>query len=188
MRLKINLASFDYKKARRMRAGLWAAAFLLAGVAALQAALYVSYEEEQRFLESGQAKVRQTLERLEKDLRSHGLDPSPTGLEDFKQRVALLNGFIAQRAFSWTLLLNELEATVPKDISVKTVKPKFPEGSISLQGQGLELTDLTRFMVRLEESAVFQDVFLKKQNTNSEGLVEFILEFKYRPEGQLVRS
>lgn len=186
MRLRINLASYDRHQTRRIGVLLFFCSLLLVSLGALQVRFYLSYQGEKIYLKQGLEKGEKSLLALEEELRSRGLNTTEAGLGAFVEQITSFNRFIEQKAFSWTLFLNELEAAVPKNISVKRVQPRFPEGTITLVGQGLLLKDLTRLMVQLEESDAFEDVFLRRQNTNSEGLVEFVLEFKYRPRRQTV--
>ncbi len=181
MKIEINLASYDFRQVRRIRMFLSLLSILLVVLGSFQVWDYLSYEKEREYLRQSLAKVQESQNTLENELRTRGLSATNAGLTAFREKINSLNQFIVQRSFSWTLLLNELESSVPKNISIKRIKPRFPSGMIAVDGQGLGLKDLTQLMVRLENSPVFEEVFLKKQYINREGFVEFILEFRYRP-------
>lgn len=188
MRFRINLATRDYHKTRMVRLFLGLLSVVLIVLGGLQIQGYQVVQDDLGFLTDNSKQVEGSRRLLEQTLRARGMDISEKGVESFGKQVNVLNRLITQKAFSWTLFLNELESAVAEDVSVSKVQPRFPEGKITLTGKGLTLRDLTRFMVRLEGSEAFEDVFLKKQNTDDEGFVEFIVEFKYHSGRQLVRS
>jgi type IV pilus assembly protein PilN len=188
MRLTINLASENYRKARLIRKLLWMVSILLVGVGAWQIETYLAYKKESRYLEESRQKVVESQRSLERELNTKGIDASDAGVKAFSGRVAALNELISRRVFSWTLLLNELESAVPNNISVTRLQPKFPEGVITLSGKAISLKDLTRLIIKLEDSQDFAEVFLKDQATDKEGFVEFTIELKYRSQRMGVRA
>jgi hypothetical protein len=188
MRLTINLASEDYRKIRLIRTLLWLFSILLVGAGVWQVQAYLTYENEGRYLEESRQKVVESQRSLEKDLSARGIDTSDAGVKSFSGKVAALNELIAHRVFSWTLLLHELESAVPNNISVTRLQPQFPEGVITLTGKAISLKDLTRLIIKLEDSQAFAEVFLKDQATDKEGFVEFTIEFKYRSQRPGVRA
>jgi hypothetical protein len=158
------------------------------GVGAWQVQAYLAYENEDRYLEEAHQKVVESQRSLERELSTTGIDASDTGVRAFGEKVAVLNELISHRVFSWTLLLNELESAVPNNISVSRLQPKFPEGVVTLSGKAISLKDLTRFIIKLEDSQDFAEVFLKDQSTDKEGFVEFTIEFKYRSQRMGARA
>jgi hypothetical protein len=187
MRLTVNLASENYRKTKSIRKLLWLVSILLVGLGVWQVQAYLAYEQEGRSLEESRQKVLESQRSLEKELITKGIDVSDAGVKAFGGKVAALNELISHRVFSWTLLLNELESAVPNNISVIRLNPKFPEGTITLSGKAISLKDLTRLMIKLEDSEDFAEVFLRDQATDKEGFVEFTIEFKYRSQEMGVR-
>ncbi len=59
---------------------------------------------------------------------------------------------------------------------------------MTLMGKAISLKDLTRFIIGLEDSLAFEEVFLKNQATDKEGFIEFTVEFKYRSTRQGAQS
>ena len=188
MRLRINLASQDYRKTRLMKTLLYLFSILMVGVGILQGQSYLSYQGEHRYLEESLQRVEDRRRALEGELRDRGLETSESGIVAFTKQIAAVNSLIAHKAFSWTLFLNELESTVPKNISVTKLQPRFPEGIMILTGKALSLKDLTRFIIGLEDSQTFEEVFLKDQATDKEGFIEFTVEFKYHSPKQNAQS
>lgn len=184
MRLRINLASEDYRKTRIIKTLLYLFSALMLGLGAVQVQSYLFYRDDLRYIQDALQRVEQSRHSLEEDLKTRGMDTSEHGVTELTKQIAAVNGLIAHKAFSWTLLLNELESTVPSNISVVKLQPRSPEGRMTLTGKALSLKDLTRFIINLEDSQAFGEVFLKDQATAKEGFVEFTIEFKYRSQGQ----
>jgi Tfp pilus assembly protein PilN len=188
MRLTINLASEDYRTTALIKILLWAFSILLIGAGAWQVQAYRAYQNEDHDLKESRLKVEESQRHLEKELRNLGMDTSEAGVRAFATKISALNELIVYKAFSWTLFLNELESAVPDNISVTRLQPKFPEGMVTLAGKAISLKDLTKLVIRLEDSKGFSEVFLKDQTTNQEGFVEFTVEFKYRLQSKAVQS
>ena len=188
MRLTINLSSEDYRKTRLIKILFWVFSLLLIGAGAWQVQVYLSFQGENAYLNESLLKVEESRRALEKELRTVGIDPTEAGVKDFNAKIGALNDLIVQRTFSWTLFLNELESAVPANISVIRLQPKFPEGMITLNGKAISLKDLTRFIIRLEDSQVFSEVFLKNQQTGKEGFIDFTVEFKYHSQKRAAQS
>ena len=70
------------------------------------------------------------------------------------------NGIIDQRAFSWTGLLAQLEATLPPEVRVTAVQPRVEDGtfSVTMVTQARSVEALAEFMDALEETGAFRDV------------------------------
>jgi Tfp pilus assembly protein PilN len=161
---------------------------LLIGAGIWQVQSYLHFQGENEYLHESLLKVEESRRALEKEMRSIGIDPTEAGVKDFNTKISTLNDLIAQRTFSWTLFLNELESAVPNNISVIRLQPKFREGLITLNGKAISLKDLTKFIIRLEDSRVFSEVFLKDQQTGKEGFIDFTVEFKYHSQKRAIPS
>jgi hypothetical protein len=128
--------------------------------------------------------------------RQAGYDLSDQRLKDLEKEVAFTNQLLANRAFSWTQFLTDLEEAVPGNVSVASVGLSFnKEGvaTITLAGAALTLRDLTVLANELEKHPAFQGVVLSHHQTRpveltgraaarlSQETVEFALTVTYRP-------
>ncbi len=179
MKLQINLATRNDRKERLTALALFSLLIALVAVGSFQVLVFLEARAEQRDLMQISRSVSDSLSAVEADLKGRGLDISPDGLDRWAQRVGVINELLSRRAFSWTRLLNDLEAAVPRNISIIRLQPRFSEGRMALNGRALSLKDLTRLMIRIEDSSAFQDVFLRDQKTDREGFIEFTVEFTY---------
>ena len=130
------------------------------------------------------ARVQQQSARFRADLRALGLSADdPQAVSELTRRVADLNEILEHKTFSWTTLLNDLEAAVPRNVSISSIHPDIKSRVIALQGVALTLQDLAKLMIALEQSGHFTDVFLQQQKTTENNWVEFRIQCTYRITG-----
>lgn len=103
---------------------------------------------------------------------------------ELRRRAAFVNDRIAERAFSWNQLLDDLEAVFPNDVRLVRLSPEVrPDGRILLQMSCLSRTE--EGMVDLIESMLaspkFVNPFPANQNTAAEGLLQFSISTGYTP-------
>ena len=91
------------------------------------------------------------------------------------------NDLIEQRTFSWTALFNQLEATLPEDVMLLSVRPSFKEGitSINFELQGKRTEDVDTFMENLETTGQFHNVRWTQENVTDEGLHRVTMQAEY---------
>jgi len=181
---RTNFASGAYERARLINAALYAvaiAALVLAGVTVWWAA---DDRREAAVMQGNVDRVRQQSTRLRDELQRLGFVPDASGaVADLGKRVTGVNQILEQKAFSWTTLLNDLEAAVPRNISISSIRPELKSGGVALDGTALTLQDLAKLMIALEQSGRFTDVFLQRQRTAEHERVEFSIQCSYRLAG-----
>jgi Tfp pilus assembly protein PilN len=92
------------------------------------------------------------------------------------------NEIINQRLFSWTDLLNKLEATLPDNVRITSLRPRVDrDGTITVQitVAGRSVDDIAQFMANLEETTTFRDVLPLQDERGEGGAVQATLEGKY---------
>ena len=97
--------------------------------------------------------------------------------------VSLANELLTKRHFSWTQFLSALEAAIPRQVSLKSIR--LDPGGVVVHMTGLAVTveDVTVLMVTLQDHAVFYDPVLGQHRVRPDGLVEFDLTLHYRQPG-----
>lgn len=178
---RTNFSSGGYARARLIAAALYAAsvvALLVAGVNVWRA---LDGRQEAAAMRESVARVQQQSARFRADLRALGFSADdPRAVSDFTKQVADLNDILEYKTFSWTTLLNDLEAAVPRNVSISSIHPEIKGRVIALQGVALTLQDLAKLMIALEQSGRFTDVFLQQQKTTENNWVEFNIQCTYR--------
>ena len=124
-----------------------------------------------------------------------GFDLSDQRLKGLEKEVTFTNQMLANRAFSWTQFLTDLEEAVSSNVSIESVGLSFNKdgiATITLSGSSLTLRDLTALTNDLEKHPAFQGVVLSHHQSVASGfreagtrqieeIVEFALTVMYRP-------
>jgi Tfp pilus assembly protein PilN len=127
-----------------------------------------------------EARARQ-LRALATRLRG-SVDPKQIELVSGQARQA--NALIDRRTFSWTALFNRFETTIPPDVRITSVRPKFDDKGnqivITVVARGVD--DVSKFMENLEATGAFVDLLSTEERIGQDGLLEASLESRYVPE------
>jgi Tfp pilus assembly protein PilN len=92
------------------------------------------------------------------------------------------NAIIDRRAFSWTDLLTQLEATLPADVRITAIQPRFDRGAskIGLVAVARRAEDVADFIEALEKTGQFHNVVPFQQSVDDDGSINVALEGDYR--------
>jgi Tfp pilus assembly protein PilN len=110
-----------------------------------------------------------------------GIDPKELTLVAAAAREA--NSLIDQRTFSWTAFFNQIEATLPPDVMLVSVRPSIEHGQtkVSLVVLGRTTEDIDEFMEKLEATGTFEHVLPRQQEPTENGLQRQIVDAVYVP-------
>jgi Tfp pilus assembly protein PilN len=99
------------------------------------------------------------------------------------------NDLIEQRTFSWTQLFNQLEATLPENVMLTSVRPAFKQGvtHVNMDIQGRRTEDIDAFFEKLEATGAFRDVQWSAESVTEEGLHHMTMTAVYAPRHEGVR-
>ena len=123
-----------------------------------------------------------------RELRAHaertrqGIDAKQLDAISVAAREA--NDIIGQRLFSWTELLNRLEATLPADVRITSVRPRVERDNritVQMTVHGQSIDDVEEFMANLDGTPAFSDVIPLEDSPVETGGVQVSLEGKYVP-------
>lgn len=178
---RTNFASGEYARSRAIAAALYVVALCGVMLAAGMGWWASEGRREAAGLQENLARVQQQASRLREELRRDGLSPDdPAAVDRLVKQVGGLNHILEVKAFSWTALLNDLEAVVPRNVSIQSIHPDLKTKRLTFDGVALALHDVTALMTALQASGRFADVFLKQQSTTEENRTEFTIECVYR--------
>lgn len=181
--IHLNLASRPYRDYRPVYAVVVAMSLLAAFLMLNNVDTYFRYIRETQStrskIESVEAEARTERERAEiAQRRIKNLD-----LALLDRQTRFINAKLAERAFSWSTLLDELESVVADDVRLVSVAPSFGEnGEINLimsfqakNGDGMLTT-----IRRMQKDPQFRDPFPSVES-QMEGGFQFQLSAKYLP-------
>ena len=181
--LHTNLSTRPFYNTRVVRAGLIGLAVMAAGLTVFNAVELWRLQRANR--ELGQS-VSQN-ESVARDLRQkartvqQSIDKSQLSLVDAAAREA--NELIDRRAFSWTGLLNQFQATLPPDVRISSVQPQVDDEGrllVAITVLSRRQEDLDSFIAALEQTGVFQDVLSRSDSSAEGGTLMSVLQAYYQ--------
>lgn len=111
-------------------------------------------------MEQADARLRDAARHEQAQAKQAGFDVSEGRLKTLAPEVAFANRLLEKRAFSWTRLLNDLEAAVPPHISLHAVAVSFKDSTVALNGAARTLLDVATLVNALERHQAFHTVTL----------------------------
>ncbi len=134
-------------------------------------------------LQAGLDQVRMQDAQLLAQVQQEGMDFSEPSLQQLPTEVSLANQLLTKRHFSWTQFLSTLEAAIPQQVSIKSIRLDPGSAVVHMTGSAVRVEDVTSLTVTLQDHAVFHDPVLGQHRVGPDGLVEFDLTLRYRQPG-----
>jgi Tfp pilus assembly protein PilN len=181
--LRTNLSTRPFYNERAVHAVAVFLGLIVIAVTAWQVVRVVRLSREKTDLNAviGKDKAEADLKTKEAAQIRRGLDQKELSVVASAAKEA--NELIEQRTFSWTELFNQLEATLPEDVMLTSVRPDFKEGEtrVNLEIQGRGGDNIDAFWNRLEKTGFFHDIQWSGLNVSDEGLHRIQMRAVYTP-------
>lgn len=181
--IHLNLASRPYRDYRPVYAVVVAMSLLAAFLMLNNVDTYFRYirETQTTRAKTTQVEAEALRERERADAAQHRI--RNLDLARLDRQTRFINAKLAERAFSWSILLDELESVVADDVRLVTVAPRFvDDGTINLSmsfqaktGDGMLTT-----IRRMQNDPQFRNPFPSVES-QVEGGYEFQLNAIYLP-------
>jgi hypothetical protein len=181
--LRTNLATRPFYNVRVVHVVLGLAVAIVIGLTAFNGIQIMRLGASQSTLGARAAEAGREAARLRAEAVRIRAQIDPEELQVVANAAREANAIIDQRAFSWTDLLSEFEATLPSDVRITAVQPRLEKTSFVV-GIGVESRrseDLDAFIEALEQRGSFHNVLSIQEQTNTEGLIEAVIEGAYVP-------
>jgi hypothetical protein len=181
--LRTNLSTRPFYNVRAVHAALTAVAAIVLVFTLFNVIQIVRLGLSQRTLGASAAEAEQESARLRSEAARIRAQINPQELQVVASAAREANRIIDQRAFSWTELFAQFEATLPPDVRITAVQPRIEENNFVI-GIGVEARraeDLDAFVEALEDGGAFRNVLAVTEQTNEDGLIEAIVEGSYVP-------
>jgi hypothetical protein len=183
--IHLNLAARPYRDYRPVYATVVVLSLVTAFLMLNNVETYFRYI---RATESTRAKIAQVEEqtRIEKQKEQTSKQRvASLDLAKLDLQTRFINAKLAERAFSWSRLLDELESILADDVRLVSVSPEFSEeGPIRLQmdfeaksGDGMITT-----INRMNADPQFRDAFPRNETAREDGTYSFSLSAQYQPD------
>jgi hypothetical protein len=190
--IHLNLAARPYRDYRPVYAVVVVLSLLTAFLMETNIETYYRYIHETKATRAKIAELEEQTKR-ERDReetakqRLQGLDLARLGAQ-----TKFINAKLAERAFSWSRLLDALESVLASDVRLLSVRPSFGENGridLSLEFQSKSADGMITTINRMNADPRFAEPFPTVENQLEGGLYSFNLSVQYRPQlaGEVVR-
>lgn len=182
--LHLNLASRPFRDYRPV----WTAVAAM-GLVSVVLVLYNAHTAYRYFVNT--KTTRSEIDRLQRETaaekrRTEALQTEVRQVDRkrLNNQSEFINAQIAERAFSWSSLLDHLERVVPKDVRLLNLNP-----SVTKEGTQLQMTCLAKssnglveMLRRMQSDPHFIGPFPRSEDVLDNGLHQFSIETAYRPD------
>ena len=179
--LRTNLSTRPFYNDRAIHVAIALAAVLIAALTIWNVARVVSLSRQNTELSTRVNRDQAEAEQLTKMAGEIRGRMNKEELQLVVDEARQANALIDQRTFSWTAFFNHLEATMPPDVMLTSVRPKVDQGitSITMAVLGRRAEDIDEFIEKLEATGAFENVVPVQQDRNEEGLRRVSIEAIY---------
>ena len=181
MKLRTNLATRPFYNVRAVQVMLGLLAVLVLLFTVFNVTRVIQLTASQSTLGARASQAEADAERLRNEAARIRTQINQKELESVAAAAREANGIIDRRAFSWTDLFTQLEATLPDDVRITNVQPRVEKGivKIGLIAESRRPEDLAAFIEALEDSQTFRNVVPLQQHADEGGLIQLALEGDY---------
>jgi Tfp pilus assembly protein PilN len=181
--LRTNLATRPFYNVRAVQMVLGAAVAIVVGLMIFNVVQIMRLGASQYTLGARASDAEQEAARLRTEAVRISAQIDPEELRVVANAAREANSIIDQRAFSWTDLFAEFEATLPPDVRITAVQPRLDRNTfiVAVGVEARRSEDLDAFIEALEKRGSFHNVLSVQEQTNEEGLIQAIVEGAYVP-------
>jgi hypothetical protein len=182
--LRTNLSTRPFYNERIIHLLIALAGVILLGITFFNAVKVVDLSRQNTDLSTRVGRDRTEGEGLRREATRirKGIDPKELTVVAAAAREA--NTLIDQRTFSWTAFFNHLEATLPPDVMLVSVRPSIDRGAtrVSMVVLGRTPEDIDEFIEKLEATGAFEKILPRQMDKTDEGLNRAVLDSVYTPD------
>jgi Tfp pilus assembly protein PilN len=179
--LRTNLSTRPFYNERGVRVALAAIAAVVLVLTAWQVVRVVRLSRQKTELNASIGRERREADDLRRRAADVRRNINTRQLATVGAAAKEANGLIEQRTFSWTALFNQLEATLPEDVMLVSIRPDFSGGQteVNLEIQARRSEDIAAFWDRLEKTGQFRNVEWSNETVTDDGLHRMTMRATY---------
>lgn len=188
--IHVNLASRPYRdnRAYLISAGLLGAVVLI--LTLINAWTTIDYLSNTQDVREDIAALEQQIAETNRATAAQKAQLEGLNYSELNRRIEYVNTQIAERAFSWNSLLNDLERVLPGDVRITQLRPAvMPDGSVQLNLvlEAKSQEGIIRLLDQMLSDPSFSRAFPRSEQVTETGLRLFNVEAEYRGEGVALR-
>jgi hypothetical protein len=183
--LRTNLSTRPFYNVRAVRAVLGLFAFVVIAFTLFNAVQAIRLYTRQNTLSADAVRAETEAARLRAQAAGFRARIDPRELASVSADAREANAIIDRRAFSWTTLFSQFEQALPPDVRITAVQPRREQDgtfAVNIGIQARRVEDVEAFIEALEARTPFRDVLPVEEQTGDGGLIEAIIDGRYRPE------
>jgi hypothetical protein len=183
--LRTNLSTRPFYNIRAVQVTLGALALLVALMTIVNLVQLVRLTASERALGARAQDAETEAQRLRDEARRIRSQIDAKELNEVAAAAQEANAIIDLRAFSWSGLFAQLEATLPENVRLTGFQPSEDRSGrlvVSLRVEARRVPDLESFIDALEETGRFHQVLAAEEQTTPEGSINAVVEAVYVPE------
>ena len=179
--LRTNLSTRPFYNERAVHVALAVVAILVLAATVFNVTRVVSLSRQSTELATRASRDQAEADRLAREAAAvrRAIDKDELELVAYAAREA--NGLIDYRTFSWTAFFNHIEATLPPDVMLVSVRPSVDDEQtrVTMTVLSRRTEDIDEFVERLEATGAFEDVIPAQADATNEGLQRAVIESVY---------
>ena len=181
--LRTNLSTRPFYNERLVHVVLGLVAVVILALTLVNLIRLVSLSRQNTTLSARIREDRTAADELSRKARQTRQNIDPDELKVVAAAAREANALIDSRTFSWTEFLNHIEATLPPDVMLVSVRPSIEESGtkITLGVVARRSVDIDEFIEQLEATGAFDRGLARQLATNDNGLLQATVEILYTP-------
>lgn len=180
--LRTNLSTRPFYNVRAVRIGLGVVGVIAAGLTVFNTAELWRLQRANSELSQTVSGNESQAGELRRKARAIEQAINRAQLAQVSQAARQANELIDRRAFSWTELLNQFQATLPPEVRISSVQPQVDQDGrmlVAINVQSRQQEDLDSFIEALEKTGVFRDVLSRSVSSVEDGSLNSVLQAYY---------
>src|SRR4051812_29243812 len=179
--LRANLATRPFYNERAIHFLLGIAAVIVLAITVLNVSRIVTLSRRSTELSSRTDAARSEASKLSTEASRIRTTINKDELVHVVNSAQEANALIDQRTFSWTEFFNQIEATIPPDVMLTSVRPSFKDGitHVNMIVMARQQADVQEFIEKLEATGSFNEVFAPTSELTEDGMRRATIQSVY---------
>lgn len=185
--LHLNLAARPYRDYRPVYATVVVLSLLTAFLMLNNVETYYRYVRETKTTRAKIAELEQQVNKEREEEQRARQRLQSLDLTRLDQQTKFINTKLAERAFSWSQLLDELESVLADDVRLTNISPRIRTDGVvdlSLTFQAKSNDGMITTINRMNADPQFEDAFPGTESQIEGGGYIFVLKVLYLPSGR----
>jgi hypothetical protein len=189
--IHLNLAARPYRDYRPVYAVVVVMSLLTAFLMLNNVETYYRYIHETRNTRAKIASVEAEAQRERENAAKVEQRLKSIDVAQLDAQTQFVNAKLAERAFSWSALLDQLEMILTDDVRLVSVTPSFAEDgtiTLALSFQSKSTEGMITTLNRMNDDPHFRNPFPSNETQTAEGQFQFVLSSEYLPANALTTA